>query len=599
MSLTPWTTLITASHLFLCATLETFGGGFVIHEKSKARRQRFQDQLQAEGLRLGGFGSTAVAHARLDVHLHILERCRAKKATYCLIMEDFVHWKPGKLTESLQQIIALPEFDLAVLGRNENLIRCDDIEATFNHLSRIRCSPFFNYAVLVHERYFSEMMDVLQDGSQSEVCGYHTDLYFATEKLYRVPSTALWYIASPLPVQLRSHLPRSKGDFAARCALGLQSTRPIVMLHPMRTGGTSVCDMAAEWYLMGGRGGGGLIQNCRTDYTESISEWPTWKYMLPQEVSGLYSKGLGFLAVEPSFTDWDDGQYSLHNKSELRYRWYQALSSPKSTFWRSYLTVLLVRDPLERYLSWLRFCLPTCIISHSNGEAEAVTAEHSSCVAGPASKFIQMLFQPGITRSALDLASPLRFDSEERSFTAGCRGYHKSYHLAQASNCLARHLLHLKSAPTDSDLSLALELLQRFDVVMDLSVAANQSSALLQDAFRKNMDCQDHCELLHSLSDLMMPHSHNARRQEPVAKSLTVRARTILEKYNRIDMALVSRAHELIQWRYSQLGAWKIRRRSIADSVLKVIRNASTILAFSNAGSDSTSDLSDAIWVFP
>lgn len=125
MSLTPWTTLITASHLFLGATLETFGGGFVIHEKSKARRQRFQDQLQAEGLKLGGFGSTAVAHARLDVHLHILERCRAKKATYCLIMEDFVHWKPGKLTESLQQIIALPEFDHQLrCGTSHPLYQC-------------------------------------------------------------------------------------------------------------------------------------------------------------------------------------------------------------------------------------------------------------------------------------------------------------------------------------------------------------------------------------------------------------------------------------------------------------------------------------------
>ena len=534
---------------FWSTSADSFGGGFVVHEKSKFRRQRFEGQLLTEGLRLNGFGSSAVAHARLDVHLHILERCQANHATYCLIMEDFVHWKPGELIKTIKEALLLPRFDVAVLGRNENQIRCDDIEATFDHFSRLTCSPFFNYAVLVHHQYYSNMLNLLQEDS-SEVCGYHTDVYFATERLYRVPSNALWYIASPLPVQLRSHLMRSKGHFAARCALGLHSTRPIVMLHPMRTGGTSVCDMAAEWYLMGGRGGGGLVQNCRVDDTSGGGS--EWRDLSAREVQGLYSKGVGFVAMEPSFTAWDDGQLSEapYNGSEQRYRWYAALSS--TGFWGSYLTVLLVRDPVERYLSWLRFCQPTCIANLS-GDPRAFTSTHPDCIGGPLSKFIQLLFQHRISRSELDMLSPLRFDHGERIFTAGCRGYHKGYHLAQASNCLTRHLLHLRSAPTDSDLKTALDLVERFEVVMDLAVAPNESSALLQDAFRRNMNCGDHCELLNSLADLMMPHSHNTRSKEPFAKALSDRARELLEEHNLIDRAVVSRAHQLIQQRYSRL----------------------------------------------
>ena len=551
--------VLTFGSCFRLTLGDTFGGGFVVHEKSKFRRQRFERQLSLEGLRLGGFGSSAVAHERLDVHLHILERCQAKNATYCLLMEDFVHWTPGELIKTLREVLLLPRFDVAVLGRNENQIRCDDIEATFDHFSRLKCSPLFNYAVLVHYQYYAEMLTLLQEDN-SEVCGYHTDVYFATERLYRVPSNAIWYIASPLPVKLRSHLLRTKGDFAARCALGLRSTKPIVMLHPMRTGGTSVCDMAAEWYLMAGRGGGGLIQNCRFDDVSGLG-WSEWRQLSAVEVQKLYSEGIGFIAMEPSFTAWDDGQETVYNSfyngSEQRYRWYKALSTDPTTssFWGSYLTVLLVRDPIERYLSWLRFCSPTCIANMSDNP-HAVTSEHPACLGGPVSIFIQLLFQPRIARSELDKLSPLRFDHTDgrgdRSFVAGCRGYHKGYHLAQASNCLTRHLLHLRSMPTESDLRAALDLLERFDVVMDLSIAPNESSVLLQEAFRKNMICGDQCERLKSLADLMMPHSHNARRKEPLAKALSSRAREVLEEHNAIDRALVSRAHQLIQQRYSQ-----------------------------------------------
>ena len=550
---------------FPSTSADSFGGGFVVHEKSKFRRQRFEGQLLAEGLRLNGFGSSAVAHARLDVHLHILERCQANRATYCLIMEDFVHWKPGELIKQIREALLL-RFDVAVLGRNENQIRCDDIEATFDHFSRLTCSPLFNYAVLVHHQYYSNMLNLLQEDN-GEVCGYHTDVYFATERLYRVPSNALWYIASPLPVQLRSHLMRTKGHFAARCALGLHSTRPIVMLHPMRTGGTSVCDMAAEWYLMGSRGGGGLVQNCRVDDMSGVGG-SEWRDLSAREVQGLYSKGVGFVAMEPSFTAWDDGQLSEapYNGSEQRYRWYAALSS--TGFWGSYLTVLLVRDPVERYLSWLRFCQPTCIANLS-GDPRAFTSTHPDCIGGPLSKFVQLLFQPRISRSELDMLSPLRFDHGERIFTAGCRGYHKGYHLAQASNCLTRHLLHLPSAPTESDLKTALDLVERFEVVVDLTAAPNESSALLQDAFRRNMNCGNHCELLNSFADLMMPHSHNTRSKEPFAKALSDRARELLEEHNLIDRAVVSRAHQLIQQRYSRL--LSVRGIKVERSIVAVL----------------------------
>lgn len=519
------------------------------HKKSTFRRQSFQERLAAEGLQLGVFLSQAVAHERLDVHLHILERCRAMETTYCLIMEDFVHWNPGELVESLKVAMQLPRWDVAVLGRNENQIRCDDIDPTFDRFSRLTCSPIFNYAVLVHGGYYSDLMDMFQAGDK-EVCGYQTDIYFATEKLYRIPSTAFWFIASPLPVQLRSHLQIRKGDFAARCRFGLQSLKPIVMLHPMRTGGTSVCDIAAEWYPMGGRGGGGRIQNCRANLETDLD-----MSVVPKEAQLLYSEGAGFVALEPSFTDWEDGHTATSNRSQQRDRWYQAVHSKRSGFWTSYLTVLLVRDPIERYLSWLRFCTPTCLTNVSEDNPQAVTAYHHDCYRLGVSKFIQLLFQPRISRSRLAMASTLRFhEAEEHMFTTGCRGYHKQYHLSQASNCLTRHLLPLPATtPKDSHLTTALDVLERFDVVMDLTLSPNESSALLQDALRKNIHCGHHCDLLLSLADLMMPHSHNTRTREPLARSLSREALELLEEHNRLDRAVVAKAHQLIRTRSTQL----------------------------------------------
>ncbi|CAK9063548.1 unnamed protein product [Durusdinium trenchii] len=435
----------------------------------------FLKQLHAEGLHLQDFPTEKVAWERLDRQLDILQRCRAVGATFCLVMEDFVRWQAGDLIDSLQAVVQLQEFDVVVLGRNEREIRCDDIEATFEHLSRLKCTPLWNYALVIHERYYTSMLSLLQEGT-SDLCGFQTDLYFAVERLYRIPSSAIWYVASPLPVQVLSQ-PGTKGHFAARCAFAMQSRRPIIMLHPMRTGGTSVCDVAAKWYLLGGRGGSSSsAQNCRAE-SSSWYEFPG----LPEQnvplradqVNAAFAGGAGFIALEPSYTDWYDG-FEPRNISPAIQRWYGAMARDLDLakgFWHSYLTILLVRDPIERYLSWLRWCLPDCgwLRSKREGDADVMPEGHSRrCFEDWASKFIELLLRPRLSTSGISAWSPLRFEHIKRSHVPGCRGYNKGYHIAQASNCLTRHLLprerHLKRSLNDSDLEMALSMLQRFDV---------------------------------------------------------------------------------------------------------------------------------------
>eukprot|EP00439_Symbiodinium_sp_Y106_P019083 s1533_g2.t1 len=243
-------------------------GGFITARKATDRQVRFWKKLTDEGIPLVATRVRDSAYQRIRGHAVVVKQCESVEADLCLIIEDFVDWRSGSLARSIQEVVnTVPDFDVAILGRNDQEFRCADLEPALGSFARVRCSPIANYAYVVHRRHFQAMFEALN--SPGEICGYHTDIYFGTEQMYAVNASSRWYVKSPLPVRVRWQRTPSPGDFASRCALGALSSRPVVLLHPMRAGGTSLCDLAAQWIDVGRRGG---VDNCRIDSLQAFRD---------------------------------------------------------------------------------------------------------------------------------------------------------------------------------------------------------------------------------------------------------------------------------------------------------------------------------------
>ncbi|CAE7640585.1 unnamed protein product [Symbiodinium sp. CCMP2592] len=487
-------------------------GGFITARKATDRQVRFWKKLTAEGIPLVATRVRDSAYQRIRGHAVVVKQCESVEADLCLIIEDFVDWRSGSLARSIQEVVnTVPDFDVAILGRNDQEFRCADLEPALGSFARVRCSPIANYAYVVHRRYFQAMFEALN--SPGEICGYHTDIYFGTEQMYAVDPSSRWYVKSPLPVRVRWQRAPSPGDFASRCALGALSSRPVVLLHPMRAGGTSLCDLAAQWIDVGRRGG---VDNCRIDSLQAFRDAAgAWPFVPDHELNSgqarrLFARGLGFISVEPSFSDWDDG--SGHedgtdtNRSARMARWLGSMTGLRSGFWSSYLHVLMVhpgrtrpekrnvldnssvqrvrvicgvrlclfmrslvfapvpslfralqlrdlsvfgepyscrRNPLDRYLSWLQFCIPVCSLMEKvdMDQAESYRDFVARCFKEKVSEFVELVLEPGLTRSSFSIRSPFLFQDDRRQFVPGCRRATLGYHVAQASNCLGRHLV--------------------------------------------------------------------------------------------------------------------------------------------------------------
>ena len=115
-------------------------------------------------------------------------------------------------------------------------------------------------------------------------------------------------------------------------------------------------------------------------------------------------------------------------------------SSPSGGFWTSYLHVLMVRDPLDRYLSWLQYCLPSCkrdlvnAPKFANGTEMDDTApefprlSYAQCFRERVSQYIETLLEPAISRQQFAVRSPWWFGREvSRKDVPGCRKYHLGY----------------------------------------------------------------------------------------------------------------------------------------------------------------------------